>query len=201
MSLVTRDKLQVTSQDRTSGMSRVTCHLLLVTALVLFAGTGCEESGIGSDWRRIEPKAVAPAFTLPQLDGSPVSLSDYRGRIVILEFWATWCGPCRFSVPSLEIVYKKYHDRGLQVLLINQDEPPDKVRRWAERRFTAPILLDQGGRVAARYGVSGIPQLYIVDRDGNLIFAHDGYSGGLERNLKLILDELLPPPAPAATHG
>jgi len=180
----------------------VTRHSALITTLsLLIVLSGCEEHGIGSDWRRIEPKVSAPAFTLPQLDGSSVSLADYRGRVVILEFWATWCGPCRFSVPSLDVVYKKYRDRGLQVLLINEDEEPEKVRRWAERRLAAPILLDQGSRVGGRYGVSGIPQLYIVDQDGNLIFAHDGYSGGLERNLKLILDELLPAPAPAATHG
>jgi peroxiredoxin len=165
---------------------------------------GCEPEGIGADWRRIEPKVAAPGFTLPQLSGGQVSLADYRGRVVILEFWATWCGPCRFSVPSLDVVYKRYRDRGLQVLLINEGEEAEKVRRWALRRFTAPILLDQGSRVGARYGVSGIPQLYVVDQEGRLVFAHDGYSGGLERNLKLILEELLPPvrePSAPAAHG
>jgi thiol-disulfide isomerase/thioredoxin len=125
------------------------------------------------------------------LDGDAVSLSDFRGRVVIMEFWATWCGPCRYSTPSLEAIYRRYRDRGVTVLLINEAEPIDRVRSWAGRRFTAPILLDQTGGVARLYRVSGIPQLFIVDQGGQLIVDHSGYRGGLERNLRAMLTELL----------
>ncbi len=117
-----------------------------------------------------------------------------------MEFWATWCGPCRFSLPSLEVIYKRYRNRGVTVLLINDGETPEAVRKWAKRRFTAPILLDQSQEVVNRYGVTGIPRLFIVDQDGRLIYAHEGYGGGLEKNLSLILEELLTPKS-KTTHG
>ncbi len=115
-----------------------------------------------------------------------------------MEFWATWCGPCRFSLPSLEVIYRQYRDRGAVVLLANQDEAPEQIRTWAAKRFTAPILLDTDGRVALQYRTSGIPHLLIINKDGQIIYEHDGYGGGLERSLELILEELLPQQAP--TH-
>jgi len=178
------------------GMRRAWACAVVVAWLL--AG-GCAPDAITPDWTRIEPSVAAPDFTLPQLDGKPVSLSGLRGRVVIMEFWATWCGPCRFSLPSLEVIYKKYRDQGVTVLLINNDEPPEAVRKWAKKRFTAPVLLDEGAAVAARYGVQGIPRLFIVDQEGKLVYAHEGYGGGLERNLSLILEALLSP-APA-DHG
>ena len=112
-----------------------------------------------------------------------------------MEFWATWCGPCRFSLPSLEVIYRKYRDRGVAILLINQGDAAPVVRKWAEKRFTAPILLDEDTRVGVPYGVHGIPRLFIVGKDGRLIYTHGGYGGGLERNLSLVLEELLTPHA------
>jgi thiol-disulfide isomerase/thioredoxin len=172
----------------------------LAAGLIALALLGCEPKTIGADWKRLEPPVPAPGFTLPQLDAGPMSLSDYRGRVVIMEFWATWCGPCRFSLPSLEVIYKGYRDRGVAVLLLNEGEAAETARKWAAGRFTAPILLDQDQRVGALYRVRGIPRLFIVDQQGHLVYAHDGYGGGLERNLKLILEELLAKPAPPA-HG
>lgn len=162
-----------------------------LVALIVAVTYGCGPETIGKDWQRIEPQVAASDFTLPQLAGDPVSLSDYRGRVVIMEFWATWCGPCRFSLPSLEAVYKRYRDRGVTVLLLNQQETAEVIQRWAGKRYAAPILLDASGEVAARYQVQGIPRLFIVDQDGRLVYAHEGYGGGLERNLALILEQLL----------
>ena len=164
-----------------------------VLLLALLSVAGCESSGIGRDWRRIEPPAAAAPFTLPQLDGPEVTLTALKGRVVVMEFWATWCTPCRFSLPSLEVIAKRYRDRGVSVLLINLDEEPEKVRAWAERRYTAPILL-QGGTIADRYRVKSIPRLFIVDQIGRLMWEHQGYGGGLEHSLSLILDELLVAP-------
>lgn len=165
------------------------CRIVAVSVLAL-SGCGSPKT-IGKDWQRIEPQATASDFTLPQLAGEPVSLSDYRGRVVVMEFWATWCGPCRFSLPSLETIYKRYRDRGVTILLLNQQETAEVIHRWTGKRYTAPILLDASGEVAARYQVQGIPRLFIVDQDGRLVYAHEGYGGGLERNLALILEQLL----------
>ncbi len=159
--------------------------------MALVAICGCESDAIGRDWKRIEPRVPAKDFTLPRLGGGRVQLSDLRGRIVIMEFWATWCGPCRFSLPSLDVIYRRYRDRGVTVLLLNQGEAAAQVQRWVERRFAAPILLDANGEVAARYKVDGIPRLFIVGQDGQLVYEHAGYGGGLEHNLTLILEALL----------
>ena len=169
-------------------------HRQLILRVCLIALIGCAPEGIGADWKRSEHEPAAPDFSLAQMDAEgPVRLSDYHGRVVIMEFWATWCGPCRFSTPSLELIYKKYREKGVSVLLINQQEAPDRIRKWAEDRFTAPILLDDG-QVATRYAVQGIPRLFIVDQTGHFAWAHEGYSGGFERNLSLILDGMLAEP-------
>ncbi len=160
-------------------------------AALLFAGCTAE---LSREWQRVEPPRSAIDFTLPQLDGPPVSLASLRGRIVIMDFWTTWCGPCRYSSPSLDIIYRKYKGHGVSVLLVNVGEPPEEVKAWAKGKYAATILLDQDTKVSTAYGVSGIPRLFILDREGRVIYDHAGYGGGLEQSLKLILDELL-------THG
>ena len=157
--------------------------------LLLTCGCGPKEST--SDWERLKSPIAAPEFALQQLDAGTVRLSGLRGRVVVMEFWATWCGPCRYSTPSLEAVSRRYRDRGVTVLLINEGESAERVRAWAKRRFTAPILLDEDERVGQRYRVEALPALFIVDQSGRVVHAHEGYGGGLERNLALILDELL----------
>ncbi len=176
------------------GLSRVMkmfgdWRALLSVCVVVFVG--CESTTLSPDWTRLEPPIVAPEFTLPQLDGAPVTLSGLRGRIVIMEFWATWCGPCRISTPSLDAIYRRYRDRHVTVLLINEGDSATQVRQWAERRFIAPILLDRDGDVGRLYRLAGIPELFVLNQEGRIVYAHSGYSGGLEHNVGLILDELL----------
>jgi len=177
---------------RQSFNRRSAWHFLLLG----FALAGCGEGGIGADWKRLEPGIEAADFALPTLDGQTVTLAGLRGRVIIMEFWATWCGPCRFSLPSLEVIAKRYADRGVAVLLINEGEPADVVRAWSGKRFpTCAILLDASQAIGTLYDVQGIPQLFVVDPEGRLIYTHDGYGGGLERTLSLILDGMLGPPA------
>ena len=161
------------------------------------AATGCGSSA--PEWPRVDPPVAAPDFTLQQLDGPTVRLSDLRSRVVVMAFWATCFGPCRFSTPSLDVIYRKFKDRGVTVLLINQGEEPDTVRRWVDGRFQAPILLDRDRQVAMRYGVQGIPRLFIVNQAGQILYARSGYGGDLERDLSAILNDLLA--APAVDHG
>lgn len=164
---------------------------VFIIGMLLAGSVGCESGVIGREWQRLDPAIPAPEFTLPQLDGKAVTLSDYRDGVVIMEFWATWCGSCRESTPSLDVIYRRYRDRGVAVLLINEGEPSDRVRAWLEGRFAAPVLLDQDGRVAARYHLSSVPRLLVIDH-GRILYDRSGYRGGLEQNLSLILDELLP---------
>ncbi len=172
---------------------RRSSRALVGLGLLLLAG--CEPAA--SNWTRLEPSVPAPEFTLPALDGGTVSLSDLRGQVVIMEFWATWCGPCHYSTPSLEVIYRAYHPRGVTVLLVNAGESAEDVRAWAGTRFTAPILLDEDGRVARLYQVHGIPRLLVIDQGGQILYDRSGYAGGLELNLKLILKDLLAEVRPA----
>jgi thiol-disulfide isomerase/thioredoxin len=166
-------------------------------AALLLLAAGCGPDTVSRDWERVDPPSPAPQFSLPTLAGGEESLAANRGRVVVMEFWATWCGPCRSSLPSLEVIYKKYRDRGVNVLLINEGEGAEAAAEWLGKRYTAPVLLDQDGTVGQQYGVRGIPRLFVIDQEGRLVYAHGGYGGGLEQNLKLILDGLLAPPAPA----
>ena len=150
---------------------------------------GCAPSEVA--WQPVEPPVEAPDFSLAALDGGDVRLSELRGRVVVMEFWATWCGPCRYSSPSLEVMYRKYRDRGVTILLVNQAESPEEIRTWAEGRFTAPMLLDAQQAVARQYRVTGLPTLFIIDQQGMIRYHEAGYGGGLERALQRIFEELL----------
>ena len=181
--------------------SKTTSHRVFLTSCLLLVAAGCGPETVSPDWHRVDPPLEAPPFTLPTLDGGSMSLSDARGRVAIVEFWATWCGPCRSSLPSLEVIYKRYRDRGATVLLLNEGESAEAVNQWTERRFTAPILLDQTEAVGRQYGVEGLPRLFMLDRDGRIIYEHAGYGGGLEQNLSLILDQLLSPKEGKKVNG
>lgn len=125
---------------------------------------------------RDQRDAVAPAFVLPGLSGTPVHLSDHRGRVVLLNFWATWCPPCRAEMPSMEKLYQAYRDRGLVILAISGDRTSrSTVEAFVqELGVTFPILLDPAGEVFAQYGVRGLPTSYLLDRRGRFVSAEAG---------------------------
>ncbi len=159
--------------------------------LLMFLAVGCSPTHLSEEWQRIANPVEAPDFTLNALSGPPVTLSSLRGRIVIMEFWATWCGPCRMSTPSIEAIYREHKDKPVSVLLINAGEDAAAVREWAGNRFTATILLDIEGTVRRQYGVSSIPQLFVVDKQGHITYDKSGYGGGLEQSLRLVIKQLL----------
>jgi peroxiredoxin len=107
-------------------------------------------------------------FTLTDIQGKSWTLSGLRGKVVVVNFWATWCPPCRKEMPDLESLYGRFKDQGLVVLAIS-DEDASKVKPFiSERNFTYPILLDPGRKVNALYGVEGIPRTFVYDREGKL---------------------------------
>jgi len=108
-------------------------------------------------------------FTLADLQGKSWTLSELRGKVVIVNFWATWCPPCRKEMPDLDALYARFKDQGLVVLAIS-DEDPGKVRPFiAERRIAYPILLDPGRKVNDLFQVEGIPKTFVYDRDGKMV--------------------------------
>jgi thiol-disulfide isomerase/thioredoxin len=109
-------------------------------------------------------------FTLPLLDGSRRTLSAYKGKVVFLNFWATWCPPCRQEMPSMETLYQRYRGRGLEFLAVDIQETGEEVRAFiSQNGLTFPVALDLEGTVAADYGVYAIPSTFIIDRDGYVI--------------------------------
>ncbi len=112
---------------------------------------------------------LAPDFTLRTPEGETIRLSDLKGRPVMINFWATWCAPCAVEMPALEETYRKYKDKGLVVLAVNQAETPDKVTQYMRARdLTFPTVLDTDTSIAQLYRVTGYPTTWLVDRQGNL---------------------------------
>ncbi len=108
-------------------------------------------------------------FTLSDLQGKPWHLRDLKGKVVLVNFWATWCPPCRKEMPDLQALYDKYKDQGLVVLSIS-DEEAAKVNPFiAERKITYPVLLDPGRKVNTAFVVEGIPKSFVYDREGKLV--------------------------------
>lgn len=128
----------------------------------------------------VEIGAAAPGFELTALDGDTVALEDYRGKAVLLNFWATWCAPCREEMPALQRLQQRLGPEGLEVVGINVDAAPgemDALARWGgdvqafvrEHGLSFDVLLDPEGGVMRRYGVTGLPTTILLDREGRVV--------------------------------
>ena len=112
----------------------------------------------------------APDFTLTDLEGNQVRLSDLRGKVVFINFWASWCPPCRAEMPDIETVHQKHKDEGVVVLGVDIQEPEEVVRRFVEEGgYSWTFLLDTTGVVTATYKVSAIPTSFFINRDGMIM--------------------------------
>ncbi len=118
----------------------------------------------------------APDFELARIDGSLVRLSDLRGKVVWINFWATWCQPCRKELPDVQKLYDELRADGLEVLALDWKDPADEARAYFdEAGLTLPMLLDHDGSVYDQYRLQGLPDSFFIDREGNLAALHFGY--------------------------
>lgn len=125
----------------------------------------------------------APDFSLQSLDGSTVRLSDLKGQVVLINFWATWCAPCREEMPLLDAIYQKYNRLGVELLGINVEDDASGAQEYLnETPVTFPILFDPDGRVSKQYQVKAMPSTILVDRHGNVRHIHYGYKPGYEND-------------------
>jgi peroxiredoxin len=130
---------------------------------------------------RAAAPAPAPDFTLPARDGGNVRLSDLRGQVVMINFWATWCGPCRQEMPLLQQIQAKYEPLGFTLVGINVEPDSAAAVTWLKQvSVSFPILFDQKNVVAEQFGVQGMPSSVFVDRAGNVRYVHRGYQPGDE---------------------
>jgi peroxiredoxin len=136
--------------------------------------------------------AAAPDFTLHTMNGPNLRLQEQRGRVVMVNFWATWCGPCRQEMPQLNRLYEKYHAAGFVLLGVNVDDDTRKAAEVAGKLgVTFPVLLDTDKAVSKLYELSTMPSTVIIDRDGKVRYVHRGYLTGYEDNYEKQIRELL----------
>jgi len=124
---------------------------------------------------------LAPDFTLQTLGGGQTSLAEHRGNVVMVNFWATWCAPCRQEMPHLEALHQRYSSLGFTLLGVNVEEDSSGAEDWlAETPVSFPILFDPQSSVSELYDVIAMPSTVMIDREGNLRYLHHGYKPGYE---------------------
>lgn len=153
--------------------------------------------GIGelvADDPRPEEGHPAPDFSLKSLDGKTVRLSDLRGKkVVLINFWATWCPPCRFEMPTMQQIYSEYKGKGFEILAINiEPDATKEIREFMkELRLSFPVLLDPEMKVARKYRVFGLPVSVLIDRQGVIRLRDTGYNDWSSKESRRHVETLL----------
>ena len=130
----------------------------------------------------VDTNSPAPDFTLNGQSGKPVALDQFKGQVVMLNFWASWCGPCRQEFPLLDDIYKKYNKLGFIMIGVNVEPDSKAANDWLKQTpVSFPILYDTDSKVSKLYGVAGMPSTVIVDRKGTVRMIHRGYKPGDEQ--------------------
>ena len=140
----------------------------------------------------VAPTALAPDFTLRTMDGPNMRLQEQRGRVVMINFWATWCGPCRQEMPHLNRLYEKYGASGFVLLSVNVDEDTRNAADVAAKLGVKfPVLWDTDKKVSRLYDLSTMPSTVLIDRDGKVRYVHRGYLNGYEDTYEKQVREML----------
>jgi thiol-disulfide isomerase/thioredoxin len=172
-------------------------------AFALKTPAGYEEKEYKAPQRQPRPELLAagttaPSWSLKTPDGSTVSLDYLRGKVVVLDFWATWCGPCRQAMPGIQKLHQKLHGKPVAIYGVNCWERGDPAAFMKSNNYTYGLLLG-GDKVAEEYRVSGIPTFYIIGPDGKVVHAASGFRPDLEAALETIIADALPAKAEGET--
>ncbi len=174
----------------------VVVMVLMGGALLLKSGSVAGAEADGARLGIVSPseQVAAPDFTLDEPAGSQVSLREFRGKLVFVTFWATWCIPCRAEMPAMEQLYQEFRGDGLVVAAVNFQDAPEAVQAFRkELRLTFPVALDRQGTVASAYGVRALPTTYLVDREGRIIGQSIGGRAWDSADAKAYFQQLLAP--------
>ena len=146
----------------------------------------------GATRAAIAPSSMAPDFTLRTMGGPNLRLQEQRGRVVMVNFWATWCGPCRQEMPQLNRLYEKYQSSGFVLLGVNVDDDSRNAADVANKlSLKFPVLLDTDKVVSHLYDLRTMPSTVLIDRDGKVRYVHPGYVQGYEQVYEQQVRELL----------
>ena len=157
---------------------------ILVVAAMLFAAGQIQAASTAA--------GPAPDFTLKSNTGKNIKLSELRGQVVMINFWASWCGPCRQEMPLLDQLYQRYQPMGFTLLGVNVEEDSaaaDKILKEIPVSF--PVLYDNKSKVSESYQVQAMPSTFLIDRDGKLRYLHKGYRPGTEDDYQKQIRELI----------
>jgi peroxiredoxin len=161
--------------------------------LISFLLTSCTGDGKGGEPKRADSK-IAYSFSLPDINGNKVDLVQYRGKVVILDFFATWCEPCRLLAPELKAFYERYKDKGVAVIGISIDEGPDALKMVKsyvkENGITYTTVIDDG-KSMKKYDVFSMPTTVIIDKEGNIRSKHLGITADYTKRLAAEVEPLL----------
>ncbi len=151
--------------------------LIGIVTVAVAVGVYCLARAPGTGHRRAgsAEHALAPNFSLPNLDNTQLDLSSYRGKIVLLNFWATWCVPCREEIPHFVELQNKYRDQGLQIIGVSMDDGPEPVRDFSQRfKMNYPVVMGNANIGELYGGVLGLPIAFVIGRDGRIYSKHVG---------------------------
>ncbi len=162
--------------------ARVACATTLAVA-TLGMCLSAQAVGIGE---------AAPDFTLESLDGPNLRLQERQGEVVLINFWASWCGPCRQELPILDRLHQRYQDAGFSVFGVNVEgkrKPAEKIAK--KSKVTFPLLIDAGQKVSENYELEAMPTTVVVDRNGKIRYIHRGYKSGDEAKYIEVVKQLI----------
>ena len=165
------DNVSEIIEDQAPAPSRRGLGLLAILGLIVFVVVAAFFGIALADKNRSQPTSGnAPDFSLTTFDGQTVRLSALRGKVVMINFWASWCGPCRDEAPELQRTWERYKDRGVVFLGIAYTDTERNAQAFLkEYGTTYPNGLDLGTRISAQYHIQGVPETFIIDRDGNIV--------------------------------
>jgi peroxiredoxin len=169
--------------DMSRNFSRLLPNLLLAAFVALVVPNLAIAAEVGKS---------APDFTLKSLDGKNLKLSEMTGNVILINFWASWCGPCREEMPLLNALHNKYEPLGFTVLGVNVEEDLKGAKGFLKNfPVDFPVLLDNTNKVSKQFKVVAMPTTIVVDRDGNMRYLHQGYKSGDEAKYRQMVKTLI----------
>jgi peroxiredoxin len=149
-------------------------------------------TGFAGDVLAKTAQSAAPDFTLKSQKDGNIKLSELRGKVILINFWASWCGPCRQEMPVLDELYRHYRPLDFTILGVNVEQNSDDAKSLLKDvPVSFPILFDTENKISKLYDVKGMPSTVLVDRDGNIRYVHMGYQSGVEAEYQTQIRELI----------